>query len=87
MLGSLGEDPSLIGAWVRVRFSRHAKNRMRLYKVTRFEVLDLIEPENRNGADEHGNPIYSAEIRGIDICVVLALDDLSTIITVYDLEH
>jgi hypothetical protein len=69
-----------------MRFSRHAKNKMRLYGVNRAEVLAIISPANRVGEDRRGNPRYIGKIRGLLICVIRAHDDLTTVITVYDLE-
>jgi hypothetical protein len=70
-----------------MRFSRHAKNRMRLCGVSGAEVLGIISSDNRAGEDPAGNLLYVGKIRGLSICAVLALDDLTTVITVYDLEH
>jgi hypothetical protein len=69
-----------------MHFSRHAKNKMRLYSVTQSEVLAIVSPANRDGEDRHGNPRYIGTIRGLSICVIRAHDDLTTVITVYDLE-
>jgi hypothetical protein len=69
-----------------MRFSRHAKNKMRLYGVTRNEVLAIVSPANRDGVDHHGNPRYIGTIRDLSVCVIRAYDDLTTVITVYDLE-
>ena len=46
----------------------------------------MFSPENRNGEDPRGNPFYDKEIRGARFRAVLALDDLATVITGYDLE-
>jgi hypothetical protein len=69
-----------------MRFSRHAKNKMRLYGIGRDEVLAIISPANRAGEDRHGNLRYIGKVRGLSICVVRARDDLTTVITVYHLE-
>ncbi len=69
-----------------MRFSRHAKNKMRLCGVTREEVAEIVSQQNRAGEDRDGNPLYMGTVRGLSLCVVLALDDLITVITVYDLE-
>ena len=57
---------------------------MRLLELGHVEVREIIEAENRSGEDSDGNPIYVMEIRGIQICAVVALDDGTTVITVYD---
>ena len=46
----------------------------------------MISPENLAGEDPAGNLLYVGKIRDLAICAVLALDDLTTVITVYDLE-
>jgi hypothetical protein len=69
-----------------MRFCRHAKNRMRLHGVTGEEVAAIISPANRVGEDPNGNLLYAGTVRGLSLCVVLALNDLTTVITVYDLE-
>ena len=59
---------------------------MRLYGITWDEVLVIISPANRAGEDQHGNPRYIGKVRGLSICAIRARDDLTTVITVYDLE-
>lgn len=59
---------------------------MRLYGVTRDEVLAIVSPANRDGEDRHGNPRYVGSTQGRSVCVIRAHDDLTTVITVYDLE-
>jgi len=67
-----------------VRFSRHAKNKIRHHRLTREEVLGVVAAENRTGADPKGNPTYVKEVRGMLLFAVIALDDRS-LITIYDL--
>lgn len=67
-----------------MRFSHHAKNKMRQYKLTRDEVLGMVVEESRSGEDLKGNPIYIKDIRGASYLAVVALDD-GSLITVYDL--
>jgi len=68
-----------------MRFSRHAKNRMRRHKLTRDEVLGIVASENQKGQDPDGNPIYVKEVRSILFYAIVALDD-GTLITIYDLK-
>lgn len=68
-----------------MRFSRHAKNKMRLCRVTQEEIAEIVSPQNRAGEDRNGNPVYMGMVRDLSLCVVIALDDLITVITVYDL--
>ncbi|HEU5142505.1 MAG TPA: hypothetical protein VFU04_05040 [Solirubrobacterales bacterium] len=60
---------------------------MREYKLTREEVAAMVVAENRSGADPRGNPFFVARIRGMQIRLVLALDDMSTVITLYHRER
>jgi hypothetical protein len=59
---------------------------MRLYDIARDDALLIISAKNQVDHDEDGNPIFICRVRGRLLCLVLALDDMSTIITVYDLE-
>ena len=45
-----------------MRFSRHAKNKMRLYGVTPDEVLEIISSANQAGEDSRGNQRYIGKI-------------------------
>jgi len=60
---------------------------MRLYGLTQDEVTEVISAGERDGEDRHGNLFYAKRVRGRTLRVVLALDDLGTVITVYDLEE
>jgi hypothetical protein len=59
---------------------------MRLCDVAQEEIEELVCPQNRVGEDPDGNLLYVGAVRSLSVCVVLALDDLDTVITVYDLE-
>jgi hypothetical protein len=66
-----------------VRFSRHAKNRMRKEGLPpqTIEAIALAPDERR--ADARGNPVaIGRDTRGWLIEVVVALDDLGYVITV-----
>jgi len=67
-----------------VRFSRHAKNKIRHHKLTRDDVLGVVAAERRAGVDPKGNPIFVKEVRGMLLRAVVALDD-GSLITIYDL--
>jgi hypothetical protein len=69
-----------------MRFSRHAKNNMRLYGIARHDAQSVVSVESQVDADEDGNPIFVRRVNGRLLCLVLALDDMNTVITVYDLE-
>jgi len=72
-----------LSPWTYVRFSRHAKNKMRQLKLTREEVLETVVAEYRRGEDRYGNPTYVKEVRGMLLLAIVALDD-GSLITVYD---
>ena len=36
-----------------MRFSRHAKNKMRLCRVTQEEIVEIVSPQNRAGRGDH----------------------------------
>ena len=59
---------------------------MRLYDIDRSDALSIVSPENKVDTDEDGNPIFVCRAKGQLLCLILALDDMSTVITVYDLE-
>jgi hypothetical protein len=59
---------------------------MRLCGVTPEEVMEIVSPENRAGENPDGNLIFMGSAGKLSVCVILALDDLATVITVYDLE-
>ena len=60
---------------------------MRRYGFTQEDVAAFVVPENRSGADPGGNPFFVGEIKGVPICLVLALDDMDTVITLYHLDR
>ena len=67
-----------------MRFSRHAKNRMRLYRVSRAEVAAIVAAGKVGKFDEGGRPIFIGESRdGRAIEVVMALDAPNYVITVF----
>jgi hypothetical protein len=71
-------------AWLCVRFSHHAKNKMRQYKLTRDDVLGIVVEGHRSGEDENGNLFHIKQVRGTFYLAVVALDD-GSVITIYDL--
>jgi hypothetical protein len=64
-----------------VRFSHHAKNNLRLYKVTAQEVESVVGNPFGKESDERGNPRYLGLIANRRYVVVVALDEPSLIIT------
>lgn len=68
----------------RLKFSRHARNRMRGRRgITMPEVEMLIASPMRTDVDEHGNAHYIGEIRGSTYRVVTALDDPDLVVTIH----
>ena len=75
----LGRPP-----WTGVRFSRHAKNRMRHYKILFSEVELAVGYPIRREVDEDGNSRLTGLGAGNRaIIVVLAKDDLDFVITTF----
>jgi hypothetical protein len=67
-----------------VRFSRHAKNEMRLYKITPTDVSAVVAAPVEVGEDARGNRrLTGPDINGRAIIVVVADDDLDFIITTF----
>lgn len=66
-----------------MRFSRHAKNRMRRDKVDAATIEQIVLAPESLLIDDVGNPIaVGADMTGRTIEVVLALDDPDFVITV-----
>jgi hypothetical protein len=67
-----------------VRFSRHAKNEMRLYKITATDVRSVIAAPQRVAPDGRGNrQLTGPDTNGRAIIVVIAGDDPSFVITTF----
>jgi hypothetical protein len=62
-----------------MQFTRHAKNRLRLYKLTREQAEAAVASGNRAGTDPDGRPLYTAG----GVTVVVALDKPNLIVTLY----
>lgn len=67
-----------------VRFSRHAKNEMRLYDITRADVAAVIAAPAITGTDDRGNPrLTGPDANSRAIIVVIADDDPNFVITTF----
>jgi hypothetical protein len=67
-----------------VRFSRHAKNEMRLYKITPADVSAVVAARVVAGVDAKGNPrLTGPDANGRAIIVVIADDDPGFVITTF----
>jgi hypothetical protein len=69
---------------VAVRFSRHAKNEMRLYKITTADVESVVAAPSSTGRDARGNlRLGGLDANGRAIIVVVADDDPDFVITTF----
>jgi Domain of unknown function (DUF4258) len=67
-----------------VRFSRHARNEMRLYGISSQDVEEAVANPTGHTVDERGNARLAGEAGdGRPILVVVAGDDLDFVITVF----
>ncbi len=65
-----------------MRLSRHAKNEMRLYKITAADVESVVAAPRSTGRDEKGNPRLGG-LDANDRVVVVADDDPDFVITTF----
>jgi hypothetical protein len=70
-----------------VRFTDHAKNKLRQSRWSQQEALSVILNPLKVDADECCNPRYVGCIRGELARVVVAADDPDVIITVHPRRH
>jgi hypothetical protein len=67
-----------------MRFSRHAKNEMRLYKITPADVGAVVAAPNETGLDARGNRrLTGPDANGRAIIVVVVADDPDFVITTF----
>jgi hypothetical protein len=67
-----------------VRFSRHAKNEMRLYKISPADVRAATSAPTAVAANDRGNRrLTGPDTNGRAIIVVIADDDLNFVITTF----
>lgn len=67
-----------------MRLSRHAKNEMRLYRISETDVAATISEPRGSAPDERGNLRLSGEaVDGRPILVVVAADDPEFVITTF----
>ena len=67
-----------------MRFSRHAKNEMRLYGITRADVGAVLAAPAARALDARGNPrLTGPDANGRAIIVVVADDDPNFVITTF----
>lgn len=67
-----------------MRFSRHAKNEMRLYRITAADVQAVVATPASIGEDARGNRrVTGPDANGRAIIVVVADDDPDFVITTF----
>ncbi|MGH2874231.1 MAG: DUF4258 domain-containing protein [Solirubrobacteraceae bacterium] len=67
-----------------MRLSRHARNEMRLYRISAEDVEAVVEAPTERALDERGNQRLGAERPGgRRILVIVAADDPEFVITVF----
>ncbi|HEX7290185.1 MAG TPA: DUF4258 domain-containing protein [Conexibacter sp.] len=67
-----------------MRFSRHAKNEMRLYKIMPADVIAVVAAPVSIGKDARGNcRLTGPDATGRAIIVVVADDDPDFVITTF----
>jgi hypothetical protein len=67
-----------------VRFSRHAKNKARDLKISVADAEAMIARAMVVDQDADGKLRYTGYIEGVCIRVIVALDDPSLIVTIYE---
>jgi hypothetical protein len=70
-----------------VRFTHHAKNKLRKIKGTAQEAESVAANQFEKDVDPDGNPRYRGFIGGKRCVVVVALDEPDVIITVFERER
>ena len=67
-----------------MRFSRHAKNEMRLYEITPFDVIAAVAKPIQRDKDDRGNTrLIGFGCDGRAIIVIVAGDDPDFVITAF----
>jgi hypothetical protein len=66
-----------------VRFTRHAKNKLRGYGLATVDAEQVVARPIRVIHEADGKPSHIGAIEGADYKVVLALDAADLIVTIY----
>ena len=66
-----------------MRFSRHCRNEMRLYRVSRGDAERIAAESTEAGKDEKGNRKLTGEDERGEVIVVVASDDPDFMITLW----
>ncbi len=67
-----------------MRFTRHARQRLKLYRLTRDQAEAIAAGGVLTGRDARGNPRRTGAVDARTIVVVIALDNPDLIITLYE---
>ena len=67
-----------------MRFTRHARQRLKLYRVTREQAEAITASGALSEPDAKGNPRRTGVVDACTIVVVIALDNPDLIITLYE---
>ncbi len=84
--GSHPRDSDIVGVKIRgnMRLSRHAKNEMRLYRISPRDVQAAVANPASRGLDDRGTARLTGETEdGRPILGVVARDDPDFVITVF----
>ncbi len=67
-----------------MRFTRHARQRLKLYRVTHDQAEAIAASGTPADPDAKGNPRRTGAVDARTIVVVIALDNPDLIITLYE---
>lgn len=67
-----------------LRFTQHAKNRMRQLDISMSDVVDLVVEQEPSGYDPEGRPGYIGIVREIRVRVVLAVDKPNLVVSLHE---
>lgn len=66
-----------------MRFTRHARQRMKLYGVSRAQAAAIARWGEQDGADARGNARRIGWVDGRRIRVIVASDDPELVVTIH----
>lgn len=70
-----------------MRYTRHAKNRLRGLRMEDADVEWLIANPRCTDRDQDGNFRFLGEIHGVPVRVVVALDEPDLVVTIHPREN
>ena len=75
-------DPKAVQSPSPLRFSRHARNKMRHAGIRPADARASLADPSEIGEDKHGNRAVSADLAGRRVTFIIAADDPQLVITV-----